>query len=314
MSTVAFNSVSGYTVGQNPAKNIILANGDITTINFTANGVSNLGPISNVKITGGTSGQAITTDGSGNLTFTTVSGSSNLAAPMPYYIATASSYSVSANFQGLFATPITIDGTLAIDGILIDVSNAMNSLDQQVLFDSNAVVTGNVGFTFNSTTGNLGVPGAIAATGNISGANLALSAPNVTAIITDTYAINSTIVQLQVKSGTQSAGLAANLGPGTYNGLVNANDTGLVFSTTTQGNANFAIVPWASGTSGIRISSVSNVATITLAATTTNVTGNLSAVGNVQTSSNIVWANSSNTTKAYQFYNSATTSIDTVFV
>jgi hypothetical protein len=161
MSTVAFNSVSGYTVGENPAKSIILANGDITTINFTANGVSNLGPIANVKITGGTSGQAITTDGSGNLTFTTVSGSSNLAAPMPYYIATASSYSVSANFQGLFATPITIDGTLAIDGILIDVSNAMNSIDQQVLFDSNAVVTGNVGFTFNSTTGNLGVPGNI---------------------------------------------------------------------------------------------------------------------------------------------------------
>jgi hypothetical protein len=161
MSTVAFNSVSGYTVGENPAKSIILANGDITTINFTANGVSNLGPIANVKITGGTSGQAITTDGSGNLTFTTVSGSSNLAAPMPYYIATASSYSVSANFQGLFATPITIDGVLAIDGILIDVSNAMNSIDQQVLFDSNAVVTGNVGFTFNSTTGNLGVPGNI---------------------------------------------------------------------------------------------------------------------------------------------------------
>lgn len=164
MSTVAFNSVSGYTVGENPAKSIILANGDITTINFTANGVSNLGPIANVKITGGTSGQAITTDGSGNLTFTTVSGSSNLAAPMPYYIATASSYSVSANFQGLFATPITIDGTLAIDGILIDVSNAMNSLDQQVLFDSNAVVTGNVGFTFNSTSGNLAVPGSISTT------------------------------------------------------------------------------------------------------------------------------------------------------
>jgi hypothetical protein len=159
MSTVAFNSVSGYTVGENPAKSIILANGDITTINFTANGVSNLGPIANVKITGGTSGQSIVTDGAGNLTFSTAS--SNLAAPMPYYIATASSYSVSANFQGLFATPITIDGVLAIDGILVDVSNAMNSIDQQVLFDSNAVVTGNVGFTFNSTTGNLAVPGNI---------------------------------------------------------------------------------------------------------------------------------------------------------
>lgn len=39
--------------------------------NFTFNG-ANLGPVSNVKIQGGTTGQALTTDGSGNLTFTTV--------------------------------------------------------------------------------------------------------------------------------------------------------------------------------------------------------------------------------------------------
>lgn len=109
-----------------------------------------------------------------------------------------------------------------------DVSNAMNSLDQQVLFDSNAIVTGNVGFTFNSSTGNLAVPGAITAVGNVTGGNL-----------------------------------------------------------TTAGNV----------TSG-------NI----------SASGSLSVVGNIQTSSNVVWANSSNTAKAYQFYNSATSSIDTVFV
>ena len=38
--------------------------------NFTFNG-ANLGPVSNVKISGGTSGQVLATDGSGNLTFTT---------------------------------------------------------------------------------------------------------------------------------------------------------------------------------------------------------------------------------------------------
>ena len=40
---------------------------------FAYNG-ANLGPVANVKITGGTSGQSITTDGNGNLTFTPTTG------------------------------------------------------------------------------------------------------------------------------------------------------------------------------------------------------------------------------------------------
>ena len=51
------------------------AGGNITGINITnvTSGSSNLGPIANVKITGGTSGQLLSTDGAGNLTFTTIS-------------------------------------------------------------------------------------------------------------------------------------------------------------------------------------------------------------------------------------------------
>ena len=40
MAIKPFNSVNGYSVGELPA-NIILANGDITTTNITANGISN---------------------------------------------------------------------------------------------------------------------------------------------------------------------------------------------------------------------------------------------------------------------------------
>ena len=50
--------------------------GNITTGNLTVSGTSNLSSNANVKITGGTSGQALTTDGSGNLSWTSV-GSSN---------------------------------------------------------------------------------------------------------------------------------------------------------------------------------------------------------------------------------------------
>lgn len=41
-------------------------------INYTAANVT-LGPIANIHITGGTSGQVLTTDGSGNLSFATAS-------------------------------------------------------------------------------------------------------------------------------------------------------------------------------------------------------------------------------------------------
>ena len=161
MTLRAFNSIQGYSVGENPTQDIILANGDITTVNFTANGVSNLGPISNVKITGGSAGQTITTDGSGNLTFTTISTGGNSAAVMPYFIASDKSYIVPTNFQGLFTQPIDIEGELEVDGILVEVGTPINSLSSQVLFDSLGEITGNIGFTFDQTSGNLNTPGNI---------------------------------------------------------------------------------------------------------------------------------------------------------
>lgn len=46
---------------------------NVTTSNLTANGNVTLGAIANVHITGGTSGQLLTTDGNGNLSFVTIS-------------------------------------------------------------------------------------------------------------------------------------------------------------------------------------------------------------------------------------------------
>ena len=57
MALKPLNSVAGFSVGQTPA-NIILANGDITTNNFTTTGVANLNNVGNVLIYGGSSGHA----------------------------------------------------------------------------------------------------------------------------------------------------------------------------------------------------------------------------------------------------------------
>ena len=162
MAIKPFNSIQGFSVGEIPA-NIILANGDITTTNITANGISNLGPVSNLILTGGSIGQVVTTDGSGNLTFTTISTSSNLAAPMPYFIPTGESYTVSDNFQGLFSEPIEIDGVFEILGTLVELGEPNESANTQVLFNNAGVVTGNTGFTFNKNNGNINITGNVIA-------------------------------------------------------------------------------------------------------------------------------------------------------
>ena len=165
MALRPFNSIAGISVG-NTSVDVILANGDITTTNITANGIVNfnstsnvtLGTISNVHIAGGANGQVLTTDGAGNLTFADTA-STDSAAPMPYVIPVGETYFVPNNFQGLFTVPITIDGAFEIDGILAEVGTAINSLNSQIIFDDNGELTGNTGFTFDQASGNFAVPG-----------------------------------------------------------------------------------------------------------------------------------------------------------
>jgi len=166
MALRPLNSIAGFSTGD-PAIQVVQANGDVTTINFTANGFSNLGSVSNVIITGGTSGQALITDGLGNLTFGTVNTESNRAAPMPYLIPNGESYIVNENFQGLYNQTITIDGELVVDGILVEIQDSIQSEPTQVLFDTNGVATGNAGFEFQYWDGNLSVPGNLNISGDI---------------------------------------------------------------------------------------------------------------------------------------------------
>ncbi len=95
------------------------------TSDLSVTGISNLGAIANVIITGGSNGQAIITDGNGNLSFANASSTSS-PAPMPTYVAVGDDLTIAANYQGLFGYPITIDGTMTVDGILIDVNDNGN--------------------------------------------------------------------------------------------------------------------------------------------------------------------------------------------
>ena len=76
MAIKSFNSVGGFSVEDNTGSQVIIIDnsGNVAAAKLTVSSTSELGPAGNVKITGGTSGQMLTTDGAGNLSWTTGGG------------------------------------------------------------------------------------------------------------------------------------------------------------------------------------------------------------------------------------------------
>lgn len=167
MGIRSFNSVGGFSVAETPVE-IVSNVGNVTPTNLDVSaGLSDLGAIGNITITGGSANQAIITDGSGTLSFGEAGLPADSAAVMPYQINASESYTIGANLQGLFAEAITIDGELDVEGILIEVGVSQNAESSQIYFDNAGTFYGNTGFTFNITSGNLDVPGNINPTGSI---------------------------------------------------------------------------------------------------------------------------------------------------
>lgn len=184
MALKPFNSLDGFSVSDSPPINVVYGNGDVTASNLVVGNLSNLGPVANITITGGSNGQVLSTDGNGILSFTTINTESNKAAPMPYIISSGQSYIVNENFQGLYSYPITIDGELAVDGVLIELGTPIDATDNQVFFSLNDVPTGNTGFTFDPFSGNLAIPGNVSITSS-------LIVGNILPPIDSTYSIGS---------------------------------------------------------------------------------------------------------------------------
>ena len=228
---------------------------------------------------------------------------------MPYQIDTGETVTVPEKYQGLFAYPITVDGELEIDGVLIEVGqDALESVPGQILYDNNGIPSGNAGFTFDPVTGNLAAPG------NISGTNFIGNGSQLTGIIA---AAGSTI-----SNGTSNVNIAASGGNvtvavgGTSNIIIatssGVNVTGTLNST---GNANVGNIGAALGVftniagEGGNISNIQGgningtVATSTTAGTvTTNAQPNITSVGTLtllDITGNVTTGNVSGTTGAF---------------
>lgn len=124
----SLNSVGGFSVRDSLTGNltVIIDNvGNVYAPNLSITGLTDLGQLSNVRITGGNPNYVIATDGTGNLSWVPQSGGGGgntyIASPMPYLINAGETFYVTENHQGLFNIPIQVDGSLQIDGILVEV-------------------------------------------------------------------------------------------------------------------------------------------------------------------------------------------------
>ena len=145
MTTKYFNIKQGMTTG-----NVLVSDSNVT-----------LGSISNVHISGGSNGYILRTDGSATLSWIDPAATQSVA-PMPLTVDTGNTLTITANYQGLYGTPITIDGTLVIDGVLVDVSGqGAPGSNSQVTFNDQGSPGATNGFTFNKVSGNLNVPGSL---------------------------------------------------------------------------------------------------------------------------------------------------------
>ena len=140
---------------------------------------------------------------------------------MPYQIDTGEIVTVPDKYQGLFSYPITVDGELEIDGILIEVGqDALESVPGQILYDNNGIPSGNVGFTFDPATGNLSVPGTVSVIANVTAHHFVGNGSQLTGVTSATVTSNAqpnitsvgTLTSLTVTGNVAAGNVYANSG------------------------------------------------------------------------------------------------------
>lgn len=204
MAIRPLNSVAGFSVGETPA-NIILANGDITTTNITTTGVSNLNSVGNVKISGGSSGQVISTDGAGNLSFITVSTSGLTNGTSNINILNSSNITFSvagtANVGTFTSTGLNVDGYLTASG---NITGGNANLGN--------AVTAN--FFIGSGNNLSNIQGANVS-GTVANANYSAYAANVTGSAQGNITSVGTLTALDVSATVNAQAFSSNVATGT---------------------------------------------------------------------------------------------------
>jgi hypothetical protein len=73
MAIKKFNTVAGLSVGEDASIDVIDSRGNVSTGNLTVTGVTDLGDVANIVVNGGAAGYVLSTDGTGNLAWESIS-------------------------------------------------------------------------------------------------------------------------------------------------------------------------------------------------------------------------------------------------
>ena len=133
MSLKPLNSVGGFSVGNSTITTVIYPNTDVTTANLVVSNYANLGNVGNIYIGGGNSGAVLSTDGLGNLNWSSSpgvteiqNGNSNVSIP----VASGNIY-INANAATDSQWVFDITGNLTVPGssYIIPNSGSLNLTD-----------------------------------------------------------------------------------------------------------------------------------------------------------------------------------------
>ena len=246
-----------------------------TLTGLTVNGVSNLGPVGNVIITGGSTGYVLSTDGSGNLTWVNAASTGIAGSNTQVQFNDGGSFGASSSFtfnkttNTLSATNLAGDGygisNIAGANITGTVANATHASTANTVTDgaqsnitsvgtlSGLTVTGTVNLTGASNV-SLGDVGNVHITGGTSGQYLTTNGSgglSFATVDTDTLANGTSNVDIATSNGNVTIGVGgtANVAVFTTTG---ANITGYlgVSGNLSAGNANLGNLVEASYFSG----------------------------------------------------------------
>jgi hypothetical protein len=264
MAIKAFNSVAGFSVGETPV-NIILANGAITTTNITTTGVTSLNSVGNVKITGGTTGQVITTDGAGNLSFTSID-SDTLA-------------------NGNSEVQVYANSNIAL--------TVAGNANVAVFTGTGANINGYANITGNASAANFTTGGRVAATGNVSGGNIVTAGQLVSSVangtaplsVTSTTLVSNLNADLLDGYNSDTANTANTVAIRNSDGNLSANYftgngaflTGIDTSLISNGNSNVSVT----ANSNVTVSVAGNANVAVFTGIGANIAGNLGVTGNI---------------------------------
>lgn len=276
MAVRPLNSVAGYSVGEYPSTTIVDANGNVFANNLTVSAVANLGSVSNVIITGGTSGYYLQTNGSGNLTWAAVASGNGIS-------------------NGTSNVSIPTSGGNVV--IYVNGNNTAN------ITSTGANITGTLNVSGNANVGNIGTT-QVLASANITTPQFISNVSTGTAplVVSSTTLVSNLNADLLDGYNTATANTASTVVVRDANGNISANYfigdgsqlTGLSTSSISNGTSNVNI-PAINGNVNISAAGSANVLVVT--STGVNVAGTLNTntgnanVGNIGTAQVLASAN-----------------------